>query len=154
MKIKHLHIFILVGLLALSTLGTAQNTTNTAGLNVLLYQTLLPVNKKPTRLIANYFQKSAEVVDVSGKLIVGRSAIVKWFNEQKEAVPGYQAESFQRLSKHTRYLDPALRVKIIQSKVNIDGKDVYATCTYFSRRIDGKWYVESCSVVQGQAPSN
>jgi hypothetical protein len=153
MKINILQSIVLICSLALASIGTAQTTTNTAGLNVLLYQTLLPVNKKPTRMVSNYFQKNAEIVDVSGKLVIGRSAIVKWFNEQKEAVPGYQADSFKRLSKHTRYLDPALRVKIIQSQVTVDGKDIYATCTYFSRRIDGQWYVESCTVVEADAPA-
>ena len=130
----------------------AAQSPDAAGLNILLYHTLLPVNKKPTRLITDYFQKSAELVDVSGNLIVGRTAIASWYKAQREACPGYQPETFKRLSKHTRYLDPALRVKIIQSKVSVDGHDVFATCTFFSRRIDGNWYVESCSVVQTQAP--
>lgn len=129
----------------------AQNE-DAAGINILLYQTLLPVNKKPTRLITDYFQKGGELVDVSGNLIVGRTAISNWYKIQKAACPGYQPETFKRLSKHTRYLDPALRVKIIQSKVSIDGRDVFATCTYFARRIDNKWYVESCSVVQTLTP--
>lgn len=153
MKIRVLNFLLLVCLLAIAKPLAAQ-TVNPAGLNVLLYQTLLPVNKQPTRIVSDYFQKSAEVVDISGNLILGRSAIVKWFRGQKEACPGYQAETFKRISKHTRYLDPALRVKIIQSQVKIDGQDVYATCTYFSRKIDGRWYVEACSIVQGKAPAN
>lgn len=153
MKFKVSQLLFLVGFLAIANLLTAQNA-NTAGLNVLLYQTLLPVNKQPTRIISDYFQKSAEVIDISGNVIKGKNTIVKWFKTQKEACPGYQADSFKRLKKHTRYIDPALRVKIIQSQVKIDGQDVFATCTYFSRRIDGRWYVETCSIVQTKGSSD
>lgn len=151
MKSKGLHFLFILLSIAITNSSIAQSA-DTAGLNVLLYQTLLPVNKQPTRLVTDYFEKNAEVVDASGILIYGRSAIAKWFKNQKEACPGYQADTFERLWKHTRYLDPALRVKIIHSKVKVNGQDIFATCTYFSRRIDGKWYVEACSVVQAQGP--
>lgn len=99
------------------------------------------------RKFGDYFMKKAVLVDPAGEIVNGRANIVSWYEHQTDA-PG---NSERLLNSMMRQIRPDLILVTAQSQVGFDSKSTDLTYNILWRRVDGNWYIESCSIVSASA---
>jgi len=96
---------------------------------------------------AAFFMQKAELIDASGTVVIGRKAIAQWHKQLLlDCTQGGEAHS-EVLDKRTRLLRPDLAVVVATTQVKCQDQTAKVAYNCLFRRIDGKWYVETCAIV-------
>lgn len=99
-----------------------------------------------TRTFADYFMRKATLIDAWGTVIIGRDRIVAWRENQMHQ---YEPAGFQPgkiRNSLLRLLRPDLALVVAQTQANDDTSGSGLAYNILWRRIDGKWYIESCTI--------
>lgn len=96
---------------------------------------------------AGFFMEKAELIDASGAVIIGRNAIAEWHKGLLKNCAEADGATREMLSKRTRLLRPDLAVVVATTQVKYHGQTAQVAYNCLFRRIDSKWYVETCAIV-------
>lgn len=95
------------------------------------------------------FMKKAELVDASGKVWKGRKAILEW-HETPASESGLTLPSEKSLLEHhIRLIRPDLAVAVATLRSLSGAATYHCIC----RRVDGRWYIETCSITPVSEPA-
>ena len=98
---------------------------------------------------ADFFMKRAELIDASGSVLIGRKAIANWHKGLLKDCTGATLKR-EALSKHTRLIRPDLAVVVATTRFTCGDQTGTVAYNCLFRRIDSKWYVETCAIVPVQ----
>ncbi|MBC7775945.1 MAG: hypothetical protein H7246_10965 [Phycisphaerae bacterium] len=98
-------------------------------------------------LYADCFMKKAELIDATGTVVIGRKAIKNWHKGLLKDCAGGSTMKREALSKHTRLIRPDLAVVVATTRFTCGDQTGTVAYNCLFRRIDSKWYVETCAIV-------
>ncbi len=101
-------------------------------------------------MYADFFVKNAELIDASGSVLIGRKAIKNWHKGLLKDCAGVSNMKREALSKHTRLIRPDLAVVVATTRFTCGDQTGTVAYNCLFRRIDSKWYVETCAIVPVQ----
>ncbi len=118
-----------------------------AGMAPALAASLAAFNTGDCQDFAAHFMKKAELIDATGQLVVGRKAIREWRRQLIGICPDCPSVPCEVRETYLRHLGPALAVAISTVRVGYSGSEADFTFQFLLRRLDGKWYVETCTII-------
>lgn len=99
---------------------------------------------------AELFMKKAELIDASGAVMLGRTAIVEWHEGLMNDCAQAHTMTREVLTKHMRSLRPDLAVMVVTTRITCGEQSGTVAYNCLLHRIDGKWYIETCAIVPVQ----
>ncbi len=96
---------------------------------------------------ADFFMKNAELIDASGAVMIGRKAIANWHKALVKDCTGANSIKREILSKRSRLIRPDLAVVVATTRFTCGDQTGTLAYNCLFRRIDSKWYVETCAIV-------
>lgn len=98
------------------------------------------------RQFADYFMRKATLIDASGAILIGRDRILTWRDDQAHLTRPAASRPEKIQSSLIRLLRPDLAIVVAQTRVGVEQPANDLSYNILWRRIDGKWYIESCTI--------